>query len=205
MKCTTPHIPPEREIPIRGFRFIAGIDEAGRGSLAGSVVAAAVILPKNHTICGIADSKKLSPKKRETLFNAIYEQALAVGVGIVGHREIDRINILQASLKAMHLAVLDLRFDADYLLVDGIHSISSSIPQSTIVKGDSKSPSIAAASIIAKVTRDRMMIEYHTLFPEYNFAKNKGYGTKEHKLAIRRFGCCEIHRQSFTGVKEYSG
>ena len=204
MKCT-PHIPPEREIQIRGFQSIAGIDEAGRGPLAGSVVAAAVVLPKKHTIFGIADSKKLSAKKREALFNAIYEQALAVGVGIVNQKEIDKINILQASLKAMRLAVLDLRCDADYLLVDGIHTISTTIPQSAIVKGDSKSPSIAAASIIAKVTRDRMMVEYHNLFPEYNFAKNKGYGTKEHKLAIQRFGCCEIHRKTFRGVKEYSG
>jgi ribonuclease HII len=204
MKCT-PHILPEREISMRGYRFIAGIDEAGRGPLAGSVAAAAVILPENNNISGIADSKKLSAKKRETLFNEIYEQALAVGVGIVSQKEIDKINILQASLKAMRLAVLDLRCHVDYLLVDGIHAIPTAIPQSTIIKGDSISPSIAAASIIAKVTRDRMMVEYHKLFPEYNFAKNKGYGTKEHKLAIQRFGCCEIHRKTFRGVKEYSG
>lgn len=200
-----PHISSEREVYAKGYRFIAGVDEAGRGPLAGPVVAAAVILPEDHDIPGIADSKKLSAGKREALFSEIHEHAQAVGVGIVDQREIEKINILQASLKAMQSAVADLGFQVDYILVDGIHPIPTKIPQSTIKKGDTISPSIAAASIIAKVTRDRIMVKYHSIYPQYNFAKNKGYGTEEHMLAIKRFGCCEIHRRTFRGVKEYLG
>ena len=193
------------EVYAKGYRFIAGVDEAGRGPLAGPVVAAAVILPTDYNIQGIADSKQLSANKRESLFNDIYKHAESIGVGIVDQREIERINILQASLKAMQLAVADLGGQVDYLLVDGIHSIPTSAPQSTIKKGDTISPSIGAASIIAKVTRDRIMIKYHGIYPQYNFAKNKGYGTKEHKSAIKEFGCCDIHRRTFRGVKEYLG
>jgi len=199
------HISPEKEIYAKGYRLIAGVDEAGRGPLAGPVIASAVILPENWDIPGIADSKKLSANKRERLFIEIYEQAKSVGIGIVYQREIEKINILQASLKAMQLSLADLQFQTDYVLVDGIHSISTMIPQSTIIKGDAISPSIAAASIIAKVTRDRMMVEYHDKYPRYNFAGNKGYGTKEHMFAIKRFGCCEIHRRTFRGVREYIG
>ena len=197
------HVHPERGVYARGYRFVAGVDEAGRGPLAGPVVAAAVILPENHTIQGIADSKKLSAHRREILFSEIYRQAEAVGVGIVDQREIERINILQASLKAMQSAVAALNSQVDYILVDGIHSIPTQIPQSTIKKGDTISPSIAAASIIAKVTRDKIMVEYHSIYPQYNFVRNKGYGTEEHMQAIKRFGCCEIHRKTFRGVKEY--
>ncbi|MFH2011211.1 MAG: ribonuclease HII [Pseudomonadota bacterium] len=197
------HAIPEREIYEKGYQFIAGVDEAGRGPLAGPVVAAAVILPENHNIQGIADSKKLSSHRREVLFSEIYKQAEAVGVGIVDQREIERINILQASLKAMQSAVAALNSPVDYILVDGIHSIPTQIHQSTIIKGDALSPSIAAASIIAKVTRDKIMVEYHSIYPQYNFARNKGYGTVEHMDAIKRSGCCEIHRRTFKGVKEY--
>ncbi|MEW6615760.1 MAG: ribonuclease HII [Thermodesulfobacteriota bacterium] len=197
------HVEPEREIYAMGYQFVAGVDEAGRGPLAGPVVAAAVILPENHTIQGIADSKKLSANRREILFSEIYKHAEAVSVGIVGQREIERINILQASLKAMQSAVAALNYQVDYILVDGIHFIPTQIPQSVIKKGDTISPSIAAASIIAKVTRDRIMVEYHSIYPQYNFARNKGYGTEEHRQAIKRSGCCEIHRRTFKGVKEY--
>ncbi len=196
---------PERGIYAKGYRSIAGVDEAGRGPLAGPVVAAAVILSEDCIIPGIADSKKLSAGKREALFSKIHEDAQAVGIGIVDQREIEKINILQASLKAMVFAVVDLGVLVDYLLVDGIHNIPNQIPQSVIKKGDSLSPSISAASIIAKVTRDRIMVAYHRIYPEYNFAQNKGYGTKEHMLAIKRFGCREIHRKTFKGVKEYLG
>lgn len=198
-------MPPEREIRARGFKFVAGVDEAGRGPLAGPVIAAAVVLPADHNIEGIADSKKLSPPKREALFSKIYEHAEAVGVGCVDQREIEKINILQASLKAMQLAVADLGLEADYLLIDGIHTISTHISQSAIKKGDSLCPSISAASIIAKVTRDRIMLGWHSIYPMYNFAVNKGYGTKEHMLALKRFGCCEIHRRTFKGVRENLG
>ena len=160
------HVKPEREIYARGYQFVAGVDEAGRGPLAGPVVAAAVILPEGHNIQGIADSKKLSAHRREILFSEIYRQAEAVGVGIVDQREIERINILQASLKAMQSAIAALNYQVDYILVDGIHSIPTQIPQSAIIKGDTISPSIAAASIIAKVTRDRIMVEYHLTYPQ---------------------------------------
>ncbi|MDY7032900.1 MAG: ribonuclease HII [Thermodesulfobacteriota bacterium] len=194
---------PERDVSLQGYTVVAGIDEAGRGPLAGPVVAAAVVLPGDHTIRGIKDSKKLSPVKRDILFCEIYRQAKAVGIGRVDQREIEEINILQASLKAMKLAVNNLNLRADYLLVDGIHPIPIQIPQKTIKGGDSLSPSISAASIIAKVTRDRIMQEYHTLYPDYGFDRHKGYGTKDHMMAIKRFGCCEIHRRTFRGVKEY--
>ena len=199
------HILPVMKAQARGYRFIAGVDEAGRGPLAGPVVAAAVILPTDCNIQGIADSKQLSANKRESLFNDIYKHADSIGVGIVDQREIERINILQASLKAMQLAVADLGGQVDYLLVDGIQSIPTNVSQSTIKKGDTISPSIGAASIIAKVTRDRIMIKYHRIYPRYNFAKNKGYGTKEHMSAIKEFGWCDIHRRTFRGVKEYLG
>jgi ribonuclease HII len=193
----------ENEARKQGYSKIAGIDEAGRGPLAGPVVAAATILPEEFCLPHLDDSKRLSPKRREQLFDAIYEQAVSVGIGIVDPAEIDRINILQATLLSMHMAVDNLRPGADYLLVDGIFPIRSRLPQQVIKQGDRHCTSIAAASIIAKVTRDRLMRLYDEEFPEYCFGKNKGYGTEEHRAAIRTFGYCWIHRKTFRGVKEH--
>ena len=152
---------------------------------------------------GIDDSKKLTPKKRDYLFDKIFEHAVSVGTGIVGPSEIDRINILEAARLSMVFAVKDLTALPDYLLIDGIFTIASDLPQETIRKGDSRSISIAAASIVAKVTRDRMMAKYHQEYPQFGFSQHKGYPTKAHKAAIREYGCCPIHRKSFKGVKEY--
>jgi len=193
----------EKEARSNGFQTIAGIDEAGRGPLAGPVVSAAVILPDPLPVSGISDSKKVSPKKRETLYDDIYRHAVAVGVGIVDPVEIDRINILQASLTAMSISVQNLHPVPDFLLIDGQFSISLDFPQKAIIKGDALSISIAAASIIAKVTRDRLMAEYAKEYPEFDFSQNKGYPTKAHKAAIRNFGYSPIHRLSFRGVKEF--
>jgi ribonuclease HII len=187
----------ESEARQLGFSSIAGIDEAGRGPLAGPVVAAAVILPHGYSNGDIRDSKKLTIKKREQLYETIHNDAVAVGLGIVEHSVIDDINILRATLRAMEKAVLDLSLPADYLLIDGRNTINLSIQQKAIIKGDNLSISVAAASIIAKVSRDRIMDEYHHRFREYNFQKNKGYGTREHRLAIQKHGHCEIHRKSF--------
>ena len=181
-----------------GYRMIAGIDEAGRGPLAGPVVAAAVILPPDYRHPEINDSKQLTPGKRERLHEVIKADALAVGIGVVEASVIDRMNILQATLMAMREAVLDLSLTPDYLLVDGKNRIDIRTPQETIIRGDAGSISVAAASIIAKVSRDRIMEIYHRQFPQYNFLKNKGYGTDEHREAIHRCGRCKIHRLSFT-------
>lgn len=186
-----------------GFTCVAGIDEAGRGPLAGPVTAAAVILPVGLSIPGVDDSKKLSPDKREKLFETIMTQALSVGVGIIGPAEIDLINILQATRRAMLAAVQHLTPQPDCLLIDGISTIDSTITQKTIKKGDSLSLSIAAASIIAKVTRDRLMIEMDSEYPGYGFSGHKGYGSAAHLDAIRRLGPSPIHRLTFRGVKEY--
>jgi len=186
-----------------GFRAIAGIDEAGRGPLAGPVVAAAVILPPGAELPGIDDSKKLSGPKREHLFGLIVDCALAVGVGVADHDCIDRVNILQATLLAMKEAVGRLAVSPDYLLVDGISVVPLNLPQRTIKKGDSASISIAAASIVAKVTRDRMMVDYDRQFPGYGFAGHKGYGCASHLAAIAKLGPSPIHRKTFRGVKEY--
>ena len=180
-----------------GYQAIAGIDEAGRGPLAGPVVAAAVILPPDYRHPEINDSKQLTPGKRERLHEVIKADALAVGLGVVEASVIDRVNILQATLMAMREAVLDLSLSPDYLLVDGKNRIDVRVPQETIIRGDARSISVAAASIIAKVSRDRIMEIYHRQFPQYNFLKNKGYGTGEHREAIRRCGPCKIHRLSF--------
>ncbi len=181
-------------------RIPAGVDEAGRGPLAGPVVASAVILPQECNIAGLNDSKKLSPQQRETLFNQIKDLAAIIGVGIVAPEEIDRINILRASLLAMEIAVKNLSPQPDFLLIDGNTRTSILIQQETVVKGDSICCSIAAASIIAKVTRDSIMDDYHNTYPEYNFKKHKGYPTKEHLEALRKFGPCPIHRKTFRGV-----
>lgn len=180
-----------------GYRMIAGIDEAGRGPLAGPVVASAVILPPDYQHPEINDSKQLTPGKRERLYEVIKTDALAVGIGVVEASVIDRMNILQATLMAMRDAVLDLSPPPDYLLVDGKNRIDVRTPQETIIRGDARSISVAAASIIAKVSRDRIMELYHRQFPKYNFLKNKGYGTVEHREAICRCGRCKIHRLSF--------
>ena len=182
----------------RGFTSIAGCDEAGRGPLAGPVVAAAVILPPDYTNADIRDSKKLTPLKREQSFVVIEKAALSIGIGIVESDIIDTINILRASLMAMKEAVLTLSPPPDYVLIDGIHTIDVPVSQEPIIRGDSLSISVAAASIIAKVSRDHIMEGYHRQYPQYNFMKNKGYGTREHREAIRNHGRCEIHRKSFT-------
>ncbi len=181
----------------KGYKFIAGIDEAGRGPLAGPVVAAAVIFPPGYQNNQINDSKKLSARKREELYDVINQDAIAVGVGTADADIIDRINILQATLQSMREAVLELSLAPDFLLIDGLHKIPMKTPQNALVKGDSLSISIAAASIIAKVSRDRIMEMYHRQFSQYNFLQNKGYGTKEHLAALLEFGMCKIHRRSF--------
>jgi len=186
-----------------GFQVVAGVDEAGRGPLSGPVVAAAVVLPPSYKNDEIRDSKQLSPKKRERLYETINNDALSVGLGVVESSVIDSINILQATLMAMEEAVTNLSLAVDYFLIDGINNINVSIPQQAIRKGDSLSISIASASIIAKVSRDKIMEIYHRQFPQYNFLKNKGYGTLEHREAIKKYGCCKIHRRSFKRVKEY--
>lgn len=178
---------------------LCGIDEVGRGPLAGPVVAGAVILPKDCEILYLNDSKKLSEKKRELLYDEIMEKAVAVGIGAVGPERIDEINILQATYEAMRLAVSNLKVRPDLLLNDAVTIPGVELPQVPIIKGDAKSISIAAASIIAKVTRDRMMAEYESLYPGYGFASNKGYGAKAHIEAIKKFGLTPIHRRSFIG------
>lgn len=190
----------EFEASRRGFARIAGVDEVGRGPLAGPVVSAAVMLPDDFSVSGITDSKRLSPKARQKLYDGIYAHAKTVGVGIVDPVEIDRINILQASLLAMAMAVENLKPAPDCILIDGQQGISTDIYQQTIVKGDSRSISIAAASIVAKVTRDRIMEKYCLEYPEYGFSSHKGYPTKSHAAAIEQHGWCPIHRRSFKGV-----
>jgi len=187
----------------QGYQRVAGVDEVGRGPLAGPVVAAAVILPEEGIGQKLFDSKKISSKKREELYKHIYQKALGVGLGVVHHKEIDLLNILQATLKAMVLAVESLPLSPDFILIDGNQTFHFPVPQKPIRKGDQICNSIAAASIVAKVTRDRMMFECHQKYPQYNFAKHKGYGTKEHRKAIETFGICELHRKTFRGVKEY--
>jgi len=193
----------ENEARKSGYPLIAGIDEAGRGPLAGPVVSAAVVLPETFCIDDVDDSKKLTPKKRADLFPRIQEAALAVGIGIVEAETIDSINVLQAALLSMAKAVEDLSIQPRYLLIDGPFQIPLDLPQNALPKGDSLSISIAAASIIAKVTRDRIMVDLDRIYPEYGFSKHKGYPTKAHRAAIKKFGCSPIHRKTFKGVKEY--
>lgn len=177
--------------------LVCGIDEAGRGPLAGPVVAGAVILPRDCEILFLNDSKKLSEKRREELFLEIQEKAVCASVGVVGPQRIDEINILQATYEAMRMAIERLTCVPEVLLNDAVTIPGVTVPQVPIIKGDAKSVSIAAASIMAKVTRDHMMVEYDTLFPQYGFAKHKGYGTAAHIAAIREYGPCPIHRRSF--------
>ena len=186
------------------YALICGIDEAGRGPFAGPVAAGAVILDLNDPckeILYLNDSKKLSEKRREMLYDEICAKAVAWGVGIVDNHVIDEINILQATYKAMRLAIEDLGVKPDFILADAVHIPGIDIPQEGIIKGDAKSVSIAAASIIAKVTRDRIMLEYDKLYPEYGFASHKGYGTKAHIEALKKYGPLDIHRKTF--IKKY--
>jgi ribonuclease HII len=200
----------ENKLWERGFKMVAGTDEVGRGPLAGPVVAACVVFPPSvngipftaESLSGVDDSKKLTFAKREEMFELITKNALDLGIGIVGEKEIDHLNILNASLTAMWKAIKELKNPPDFILVDGNQKIPNlPLPQMPVVKGDALSLSIAAASIIAKVTRDRIMFDYHQRYPEFSFAENKGYGTKTHIQALKTFGPCEIHRKSFKIVQ----
>lgn len=189
----------ENDLASQGYRIVAGIDEAGRGPLAGPVVAACVVLPQGLEIPDIDDSKKLTEKKREILCGVICEKAADFGVGVVGPEEIDRINILEATKLAMRNAIDELKVAPDYLLIDAL-ALDINLPQKPLVKGDARSASIAAASIIAKTTRDRIMLGLHAGYPEYGFDRHKGYGCRAHMDAIRKHGPCPVHRKSFRGV-----
>ena len=189
----------EFENKYSDLAYVAGIDEAGRGPLAGPVVAAAVILPKDIFLPFLNDSKKVTEKRRDVLFDEIKQNAIAYGIGIASNTLIDEINILQATYEAMREAINALEKTPDILLVDAVHIPDINIKQVGIVKGDAKSVNIAAASILAKVTRDRIMVEYDKIYPEYGFASNKGYGTATHIAALKEVGPCAIHRKSFIG------
>ena len=193
----------EKRAISRGYTAIAGVDEAGRGALAGPVVAAAVILAPGGDYTGIDDSKKLTPRQREFFFDKIMSQAVAVGIGYGDSLLVDQINILQATLQAMTAAVHSLPVVPDFLLIDGISSPRLSIPAQTIKKGDSASVSIASASIIAKVTRDRLMVALGEKYPQYGFSVHKGYGSPVHLGSIASFGPCPVHRMTFRGVREH--
>lgn len=193
----------EESCHAEGYRVICGVDEAGRGPLAGPVCAAAVILPSGLEIPGLTDSKKLTDKKRRELFPLIQEQAIAYGIGMASQQEIDEINILQATFLAMKRALAQLSVQPDLALIDGNRETDFGLPVKTVVKGDSLSANIAAASILAKVTRDDLMVEMAKTYPQYGFDVHKGYGTKAHYGALREFGPCEIHRMTF--LKKFYG
>lgn len=193
----------ENSLYAEGYKMVCGVDEAGRGPLAGPVCAAAVILPKGLELPGLNDSKKLTDKKRRELFPIIKEQAVAYGIGMASHEEIDRINILQATYLAMERAIAQLEGKADFALIDGNRAKDFGLPVRTVVKGDSLSASIAAASILAKVTRDDLMLEMAEKYPEYGFEVHKGYGTKAHYEALRNHGHSPIHRVTF--LKKFYG
>jgi ribonuclease HII len=192
----------EQEARRRGYRRVAGIDEAGRGPLAGPVVAAAVILPIHARLNGVDDSKQLPAPERERLYHAILDKAVGVGIGSADAGEIDALNILEASRLAMCRAIANLDPAPDYLLTDAVTLPGFHVPLRPIIKGDALSLSIAAASIIAKVTRDRLMVTFHETFPQYNFLSHKGYGTAEHLRMLARFGPCPIHRRTFAPVRD---
>ena len=194
----------EEKLHEKNIEYIAGIDEAGRGPLAGPVVVGVVIMPKDSMIEGVNDSKKVSEKKREKLYDEITSEAIAWGVGIVDQNEIDEINILNATKKAVTMAISSLKVKPDLILVDALTNIDTcGIPYKSIIKGDAKEYSIAAASIIAKVTRDRIMRLWDEVFPEYGFKGHKGYGTKKHIEAIKEYGPCMLHRKTF--IKNFIG
>ena len=191
----------EYEEKYSNLDYICGVDEVGRGPLVGPVVASAVILPKNYYIEGLTDSKKLSKKKRESFFEIINKDALAIGIGVVDNKKIDEINILEASRLAMKIAVNNLKIKPDVILTDAM-KLDIGIPEEDIIKGDLKSITISAASVIAKVTRDKMMEELHEKYPMYNFIKNNGYPTKEHVEAIKKYGIIEEHRKTFNPIRD---
>lgn len=193
----------EEELFLQGYAAVCGVDEAGRGPLAGPVCAAAVILPKNLEIPGLDDSKKLSDKRRRELFPIIQQQAIAYGVGFASHEEIDKINILQATFLAMKRALTAMETKADFALIDGNRETDFGLPVKTVVKGDSLSANIAAASVLAKVSRDDLMEAMAKEYPQYGFEIHKGYGTKVHYEALRTYGPCPIHRMSF--LKKFYG
>lgn len=192
---------PEAELRAKGYQYIAGVDEVGRGPLAGPVVTAAVVLPEDFDVLGVDDSKKLSEKRREELYDQIIDRCLAYGIGMCDHQVIDEINILQATKRAMKQAIEEcgksLGRAVDFVLLDAVTLEGLDVPQHAVIKGDAKVLAIAAASIIAKVTRDRMMVEYAEEYPWYAFEKNKGYGTAAHYEGIRAHGTCPIHRMTF--------
>ncbi len=188
----------DEEIYNNGAKYICGIDEAGRGPLAGPVVVASVIMPRDSMIEGVNDSKKISEKKRERVYEQIIKEAISYSVGIIDESKIDEINILQATKEGLTESIKELKIVPDIILVDALRGINTcNIPYKSIIKGDATSYSIAAASIIAKVTRDRLMVKYDEMYPEYGFAKHKGYGTAKHIEAIKEYGICPIHRRSF--------
>jgi len=193
-------LPIEREVQAAGYQRIAGLDEAGRGPLAGPVVAAAVVLPAQSRIAGLQDSKRLTARQRDVVYDRIRQQAVAYGVGIISHRQIDQHDILRATQAAMLCAVQQLDTTPDMLLIDGVTAVPSALAQRLIIRGDACCASIAAASVLAKVTRDRLMLAYAQEFPAYGFDKHKGYPTPEHYARLRVYGPCAIHRLSFRGV-----
>ena len=197
MKHSPVHLERERALWLRGIERVAGVDEAGRGPLAGPVVAAAVLFPQNWMIERVDVSKKCTVKQRSELFTLIMDQELCVGIGIVDHDVIDHINILQATILAMKKSIENMTLQPDYILIDGNSFTHETMKFQNIIKGDETSFTIAAASIIAKVTRDRLMCDLDVRFPHYGFSRHKGYGTREHIEAIRKYGFCEIHRRSF--------
>ena len=188
----------EQKLYDSGFEYICGIDEAGRGPLAGPVVVASVILPKNSMIEGVNDSKKVSEKKREKIYEEIIKEAISYGIAIIDEKEIDEINILNATKKGVTESLKELKTKPNIILVDALKGINTlQIPYKSVIKGDAKHYSIAAASILAKVTRDRIMRQYDSIYPEYGFMQNKGYGTAKHIEAIKEKGICDIHRKTF--------
>ena len=188
----------EYELRSKGYKYICGIDEAGRGPLAGPVVVASVIMPESSMIEGVNDSKKVSEKKREKLYDLILEEAISYGVGIVGQDEIDEINILNATKKGLTMSLKELTAQPDFIIVDALKNIDTlGVKYDSIIKGDAKCYSIAAASIIAKVTRDRIMREWDKIYPQYGFSQHKGYGTAAHINAIKEYGTCDLHRKTF--------
>jgi ribonuclease HII len=200
----TPTLDAERELQAQGYRFVAGVDEAGRGAIAGPVVAGAVVLPLDGNLpwlSRVRDSKQLSPRVREHLFGLIQDSGMAVGVGMVSHADIDRGNIVKATKTAMRLAVNQLKCDADFLLIDALSLPDVALPQRGIVRGDQTCLSIACASIVAKVSRDRYMRELDAAYPGYGLARHKGYPTRQHISSLWQLGCCAIHRRSFAPVR----
>jgi ribonuclease HII len=195
----------ERSAHDAGYTCVAGLDEAGRGPLAGPVVAAAVVLPDGLLIPGVKDSKQVSEKNRERLFDIVRDQAICYGIGIADERTIDDVNIYQATIVAMERSLEALNPQPDYLLLDAITLPRVPIPQKYLIKGDCRSHSIAAASILAKVTRDRLMLKLHDQYPQYNFRKHKGYGTREHLEALNKYGPCDAHRRTFNPVARILG